>query len=212
MNDEQLAERLNRAAVPLAPALIDEALSLAAATAAEVTPVIGHKQLPMKRRWRVPALIIGGAVLLTGGAGYGFYSMNDWTGTELREGEIRNSEPILLSYTDDAGAAQICRAHITLAQAEPGDKAALDAALSGRDWSELSQRLYDAAPPPSQDDLASGSHVDEHRMLTAFEPELEVFIKQVFPGIHWYSESFVHGEGYLPGRRVEEVGIGCEAE
>ena len=206
MHDTEFDELLHRSIEPLAPAVVEEVYRVADAAAPQWKPgKPWHKMF----RFKVGLLTLGGAIVLTGGAGYAYYSMTHWSGVELKQGFVRNNEPIRVSFIDENGVTQNCRSYLTLGHAEPGDGAVLDEAIVAHDWEGLGQRLYDSAESVSTEESALGI-TDAYRITDLVFAELEDFVKDVFPGINWISEAAIHGQGHLTGRYVDEVGIDCE--
>lgn len=193
MTASDLDDALASYARPLPPAVETEARRLASSS----VPARVRKGRPPRARWVLPAVLVGG-VVLTAGAGTATIAMSHWSGVSASLENVRNEEPIPVSWTTDSGHAETCRVWIELRQAERGDRSALDAAIATHDWSGLGQRLYGGGEHETGDD-ADG----ESRVSRGLGPVLRTFAEQTFPGIGWLSEA---GSG---DRAVEAWGMTC---
>ena len=153
-----------------------------------------------RSRWALP-IFVGGAIVLTAGAGTATIAMSHWSGVEMSLGNVRNSEPIPVIWTTDTGHSEECRVWLEFRNPEPGDQARLNEAVAKRDWSGLGQQLYDDAP------ALPGPGDGEDRVSEALTPEIQAFTAEVFPGISWFDEDVAAG-----ARAVDVWGMTCVAE
>ncbi|WP_127476398.1 hypothetical protein [Microbacterium sulfonylureivorans] len=173
-----------------------EALRLADAT---MPSRIRRGRAP-RARWVLPVLV-GGAIALTAGAGTATVAISHWAGVSMPLENVRNTQPIPVNWTTEAGHEESCRAWIELRNPQPGDRATLDAAIAARDWSGLGQRLYDEGL------AVSGDRDGESRVAEGLTPELQAFAQETFPGIAWFGEHVT-----ADGRAVDATGFTCISE
>lgn len=173
-----------------------EALRLADAT---MPSRIRRGRTP-RARWVLPALL-GGAIALTAGAGTATVAISHWGGVSMPLKNVRNMQPIPVSWTTEAGHVESCRAWIEIRNPRPDDRAALDAAIARHDWSGLGQRLYDNGH------AVSGDRDGESRVAEGLAPELRAFAQEAFPGIAWFRERVTKDE-----RAVDATGFTCIPE
>lgn len=171
MNDTELDDLLARAAQPL-PIAAD---NLATAVADEVTRGARPKR---RRRWLIP-VVIAGALALTASASLTAVQLAQWQGVSMPAGNVRSTVPIPLDWVTDDGHAERCGAWIELEHPRTGDRAALDAAIAGRDWSGFGQDLYDRGAPQTDDPDGGG------RVGAGLEDQLRAFVAQVLPEAAW---------------------------
>lgn len=186
---------LDSMAEPLSRPAEEEARRVAVAT---MPPRLRRGQAP-RPRWLIP-VIVGGAIALTAGAGTAVITMSHWGGVSMPLDNVRNNDPIPVSWTTETGHHEECRVWIELRNAAPGDRAILDAAIVAHDWSGVGQQLYDAEP-------RSDDPEGERRVGDGLEPVIRTFIGETFPGIHWMG-----GQDSADLRVVDAWGMTCAPE
>jgi hypothetical protein len=194
MTRTDLDHLLASAAAPLSPALRSEASRVAGATIL-ARPRRGRDT---RSRWSVPFLV-GGALALTAGAGTATIAMSHWGGVSMPAENVRNSQPIPVTWTTETGHQETCRVWIELRNPSPGDGSVLDTAIATSDWSGLGQRLYDTTPSGSADDLDG-----ESRVSRALTPVVRSFATETFPGVRWFNEG-----ADTDARAVDAWGMTC---
>lgn len=193
MNATELDDALAAAAAPVSPAASVEATRLAYTA---MPARLARGRAP-RARWLVPALVIG-AVALTGGVGTATLTMSHWARVSMPIDNVRNEEPIPLTWLAENGSGESCRVWVELRNPGPEDRELLDTAIQARDLSGIGQSLFDGA------DLSAGDPEAQSRVSLAFEPILHDFVDEVFPGIPWY------GDDVEPGvRGVDATGMTC---
>lgn len=196
MDTTDLDYQLSSMAEPLPPAAELEARRIADAT----RPRRLRKRRALRPRWLLP-VIVGGALVLTAGAGTATVMMSHWGGVSMPLKNVRNTEPIQVNWKTGTGHEETCRVWIELRNPSAGDVVTLDSAIHAHDWSGLGQRLYDAAGTVT-DDPDGETRVDE-----GLTPEIQRFADETFPGIHWF------GDGEMTtGRAVDAWGMTCVPE
>lgn len=196
MTTTDLDDKLTSLAAPIPESARAEAHRMATAT----MPRRLRKGHAPRARWMLP-IILGSAVALTAGAGTATIAMSHWGGVEMPLDNIRNTEPIPVTWTTDSGHVEECRVWVEIRNPQPGDQAALNQAVAEHDWSELGQHLYDDAP--AQPDDPDG----ETRVGDALTPEIRTLADKTFPGIYWF------GQGAdTATRAVDAWGMTCVPE
>jgi hypothetical protein len=196
MDTTDLDYQLSSMAEPLPQSAELEARRIAAAT----MPSRIRKVRKLRPRWVLPVAVSAG-VALTAGAGTATVMMTHWGGVSMPLENVRNSEPIPVSWVTGTGHEEACRAWIELRNPSPGDVVKLDSAIQAHNWSGLGQRLYDTAGTRADDPEG------ETRVSGGLAPELQRFANETFPGIHWLSES-----GQSIERAVDAYGMTCTPE
>lgn len=193
MNATELDDALASAATPVSPAAAAEAARMAYAA----MPARMRRGGAPRSRWIVPALVIG-AVALTGGVGTAALTMSHWAQVSMPIDNVRNEEPIPLTWLAENGMGESCRVWVELRNPEAGDRDRLDEAILAKDWSGIGQRLYNGISPAPENAEA------EAEVSDAFAPVLHDFVNGVFPGIPWYSDDV---EASVRG--VDATGMTC---
>ncbi|MDF2918850.1 MAG: hypothetical protein K0S70_3067 [Microbacterium sp.] len=137
-----------------------------------------------RARWVLPVVLVGG-VALTAGASTAVVAMSHWGGVSMPAQNIRNIQPIPVTWTTPEVHTERCRVWIELRHPAAGDAAILDAAITSHDWDGLGQDLYDSAPAATYPDDPDG----EERVTDGLEPVIHEFAAQTFPGIGWFGDS-----------------------
>ncbi|MDF2993197.1 MAG: hypothetical protein K0S37_3711 [Microbacterium sp.] len=195
MTDNDLDTRLSRMARRLPPAVEAEAGRLARDT---MPPRLRKGRAP-RAPWVLPVVLAGG-IALTAGASTAVVAMSHWAGVSMPTENIRNTQPIPVTWTTPTGHTERCRVWIELRHPASGDATTLDAAITARDWDGVGQDLYDAAPTYIYADDPDG----EQRVVDGLEPIVRAFSEQAFPGILWF------GEGVdSDARAVDMWGMTC---
>ncbi len=194
MNPTELDERLSAMARSVSSEASSQAIRLVDATMPR------HKRTALRRRWVLPVLA-GGAIALTAGAATATAVMSHWAGVSMPLENVRNNEPIPVTWTTETGHTERCRAYIELRNADPGDQAKLDSAITSRDWSGLGQRLFDNARAATDDPDG------EIRVSDGLGMELRSFANETFPGVGWLSDA-----PRPSARAVDAWGMRCSAE
>lgn len=180
MTDDDLDTRLSRMAHRLPPAVEAEAGRLARDT---MPPRLRKGRAP-RAPWMLPVVLAGG-IALTAGASTAVVAMSHWAGVSMPAQNIRNTQPIPITWTTPTGHTEQCRAWIEVRHPSTGDTTTLDAAITAHDWDGLGQDLYDSAPADSYTDDADG----EERVTDTLAPVVQTFAEQTFPGIGWLGEN-----------------------
>ncbi len=196
MTTTDLDDKLTSLATSVPESARAEAQRMAAATMPRRL-LKGHAP---RARWVLPA-IVGGAVALTAGAGTATIAMSHWGAVEMPLGNIRNTEPIPVTWTTESGHVEECRVWVEIRNPEPDDQAVLNRAVSEHDWSGLGQELYDDAP--AQEDDPDG----EARVGDSLAPGVRAFADATFPGIYWFGQSVD-----TAARAVDAWGMTCVPE
>lgn len=196
VSDTKLDDLLNSMTAPMPAAAENEARLIGEAT----TPRrLQHGRAP-RHPWVLPGLIAG-AVALTAGAGTATVVMMHWGGVSMPLENIRNNEPIPVSWTTDSGHHEDCRVWIELRNPHQNDPATLDAAIAANDWTALGQRLYDATDPVEDDQDG------EARVSEALTPVMQSFADDAFPGIQWFGDPEANDT-----RAVDAWGMTCQPQ
>ena len=196
MSPTDLDYMLTAMAEPLPAAAETEARRLAE----ETMPSRLKRGGAPRARWVVP-VFVGGAVALTAGAGTATIVMSHWGGVSMPIENVRNAEPIHVSWVTESGHEETCRVWIELRNPLPGDRSVLDQAIVARDWSGLGQRLYDTAESVPSD-------VDgESRVGDGLTPVVQALASETFPGVHWFGDGIGTTE-----RAIDAWGMTCVPE
>ncbi len=190
-----LDTKLESMAKPLSPLVEAEAMRLADA----MMPARVRRGLVPRARWVAPVLL-GGVLVLSAGAGTATVAMSHWAGVSMPLENVRNTEPIVISWTTDSGHEETCRGWIEIRNPQPEDRALLDAAVTASDWDGLGQEIYDSARPDVED--TDG----ERRVGDGLDPVLRQLARTTFPGIPVFSEAA------SDERAVDALGMTCTAE
>lgn len=142
---------------------------------------IRHGRAP-RARWVLPVVVSGG-LILTAGASTAVITMSHWAGVSMPVENVRNNEPIPISWTTDRGHVESCRVWIELRNPPPNSAETLDAAITSQDWSGVGQELYDTTAPGVDDDSDG-----ESRVSRGLDPVVHAFAAETFPGVGWLSD------------------------
>lgn len=129
MTDDELDIRLNRMADRLPSAVEAEAGHVARDT---MPPRLRRGRAP-RAPWVLPVVVAGG-LALTAGASTAVVAMSHWAGVSMPAQNIRNTQPIPVTWTTPTGHTEQCRVWIELRHPTTGDAATLDAAITAHDW------------------------------------------------------------------------------
>lgn len=195
MTDDELDIRLNRMADRLPAAVEAEAGHVARDT---MPPRLRRGRAP-RAPWVLPVVVAGG-LALTAGASTAVVAMSHWAGVSMPAQNIRNTQPIPVTWTTPTGHTEQCRVWIELRHPPTGDAATLDAAITAHDWGGLGQDLYNAAPVGAGADDPDG----EERVSGALASVVQAFAEQTFPGIGWLGENAASD-----ARAVDAWGMTC---
>ncbi|MFJ7749233.1 hypothetical protein ACIQXM_04685 [Arthrobacter sp. NPDC097144] len=196
MDPTDLDYQLSSMAKPLPQVAELEARHIAEATARHRL----RKGRSLRSRWAVP-VIASAAVALTAGAGTATVAMFHWGGVSMPPENVRNIEPIPVTWMTETGHAETCRVWIELRNPGREDVTQLDSAIQAHDWSGLGQQLYDAADTPPDDPEG------EIRVVGSLAPVLQRFTSNTFPGIYWLGIGEPTTE-----RAVDAWGMTCAPE
>lgn len=176
---DDLDTRLQQMADRLPSAVGVEARRLATRS----MPARLRRERSRRARWMLPAVLAGG-ISLTAGASTAVIVMSHWGGVTMPVQNIRNTQPIPVTWTTSTGHDEQCRVWIELRHPTTDDAATLDTAITAHDWAGLGQALYDAAPTASYLDDTDG----EQRVTDGLAPVVRAFAEQTFPEIRWFGE------------------------
>lgn len=194
MNSTDLDARLTSMAAPLSDDLERAASDVAVRAVAERA-----RRRSMRGVRVVLPIVLGSALLLSAGAGTATIAFSHWAGVSMPFENVRNEEPIPLTWTTDAGDVKTCRFWVEFSDPRPDDGERLDAAIRATEWGGIGQRLYDDALITDPVDVDGSSAVSH-----AFRPVLEAFMARHFPDVPWFYET--EGDD---GRMIIASGMTC---
>lgn len=195
MIDDDLGTRLSRMAARLPSSVEAEAGRLARGT----MPAGLRNGRSPRARWVLPVVLVGG-LALTAGASTAVVAMSHWGGVSMPIENIRNEQPIPVTWTTPGGHTEQCQVWIELRHPTASDATTLEAAITSYDWDGLGQDLYDAAPAAVYPDDLDG----EQRVSAGLEPVVRQFAAHTFPGVGWLDDSEDPG-----ARAVDAWGMTC---
>lgn len=196
MDATDLDYRLSSMVEPLPETADREARRIAGMTASNRL----RKGQRLRPRWTLP-VIVAASVALTAGAGTAAVAMFHWAGVSMPPENVRNTEPIPVTWMTETGHEETCRVWVELRNPGPGDVGQLDSAIQAHNWAGLGQRLYDAAGTPPDDPDG------EIRVGAGLTLVLQRFTTDTFPGITWFGTDDLTTE-----RAVDAWGMNCTPE